>query len=115
MTHLAPGSGPKTLHPSFKHIYKQFDILKMIHMHVLWLLENGLKKACKMGHFVSVKHFHAWGTQRVGSGHFFQQNFQDTILAHSRAVFLEAVARRELAGNPACAPSQRTTSSHTDP
>jgi len=43
----------------------------MIHMHVLWLLKNGLKIACKMGHFVSVKHFHVWGTQRVGSGHFF--------------------------------------------
>jgi hypothetical protein len=71
MTHLVSESGPKTLHPSFKQIYKQFDILKMIHMHVLCLLKNGLKKACKMGNFVSVKHFHVWGTQRVGSGQFF--------------------------------------------
>jgi hypothetical protein len=40
-------------------------------MHVLWLLKNGLKIACKMGHFVSVKRFNVWGTQRVGSGQFF--------------------------------------------
>ena len=27
MIHLVLESGPKTLHPSSKHIYKQFDIL----------------------------------------------------------------------------------------
>ena len=63
ITHLVLESGPKTLHRYFKHIYKQFDILEMIHMHVLWLLKNGLKIACKMGHFVSVKCFNVWGTQ----------------------------------------------------
>ena len=72
MTHLVSESGPETLHPSSKHIYKQYDILKMIHMHLLWLLKNRLKIACKMGHFVSVKRFNVWGKQRVGSGQFFQ-------------------------------------------
>jgi len=71
MTHLVLESGLKTLHSSSKHIYTQFDILKMILMLVLWLLKNGLKIECKMSHFVSVKHIHVWGTQRVGSGHFF--------------------------------------------
>ena len=61
MTHLVSESGPKTLHPSSKHIYKQFDILKMIHMHMHWLLKNGLKIACKLGHFVSVELFNVWG------------------------------------------------------
>ena len=71
MTHLVSESGPETLHPYSKHIYKQFDILEMIHMHVLWLLKNGLKIACKSGHFVSVKRFNVWGKQQVGSGQFF--------------------------------------------
>ena len=56
-THLVSESGPKTLYSSSKHVYMQFDILKMIHMHVLWLLKNGLKIACKTGHFVSMEHF----------------------------------------------------------
>ena len=43
-----------------------------VYMQVLWLLKNGLKIACsKMGHFVRVKHFAVWGTQRVGSSQFF--------------------------------------------
>ena len=57
MTHLVSESGPETLHSYSKHIYKQFDILEMIHMHVLWLLKNGLKTACKMELFVSAEFF----------------------------------------------------------
>ncbi len=41
--------------------------------------------ACKKGHFVSAENFNVWCTQRVGSGHFFQQNFQDVILTPNRA------------------------------
>jgi hypothetical protein len=39
-THLVLESCPKTLHASFTHIYKQFVILQMIHMHVFWLLKK---------------------------------------------------------------------------
>jgi hypothetical protein len=71
MTYLMSKSGPKTLQTSFKLIYKQFDILKMIHMHVLWLLKNGVKTACKMELFGSAEQFNVWCTQWAGSDQFF--------------------------------------------
>jgi hypothetical protein len=43
----------------------------MIHVHVLWVLKNGLKTTFKMGHFVSVENFNVWRTHWVGSGQFF--------------------------------------------
>jgi hypothetical protein len=79
MIRLVSESGPKTLHPSFKHM--SFDMLKMICKHVLWLLKKWVKTACKTGHFFSAEHFDVlWRIHLVSSGQFFQQNFQDVIL-----------------------------------
>jgi hypothetical protein len=54
-------------------------------MYVLWDLQIWLKIACKMGLYVSTEHFNVWHTQWVGSGIFFQQNFQDIMWLASQA------------------------------
>ena len=57
MTHLVLESCHKTQHTSFNNVLKHFYMLKTPHIYVLWDLQIWLKKACKMGLFVSVERF----------------------------------------------------------
>jgi len=71
MTHLVSESGPKTLHPCYKHILKQFEPLKNDPYAPFPAYTDMAQIGCKTGHFVSAKHSYVWHTQWVGSGQFF--------------------------------------------